>query len=178
MTEPVAPVATPASAPRAVPRKPVVTDKPMADIASVQGIAFPPKPSPSQLAAAEMRKTLMPIVEIVEGENASGMRRAGAALFVAHMATELPEGATPSAHPGAPLGLEATATMSPDEVLKYTHTFRARYPAAWGAAATCNTQGFVRHLKIAGLRSLPGDETLELQIVTLQALMSKLAVVE
>ena len=179
MTEPTAsPATTPAAtSATARPRRPTVTDQPVADIASVQGLDFPPKPSPTQAAEKILRDRLAHVLEVVINDrSAGGMRRMGAALFVAHMATDLPKGATKATIIGAPLGLEAASKLSADEVFKYSAAFRARYPGAWGAAAASNVQGLVRHLRIAGLRGLSGDETIEQMIVGLQSLMSKLSV--
>jgi hypothetical protein len=100
------------------------------------------KESEPQKQARAMREKLGRVVEIISsGEFA--MRKQGAALFVAHMAVDV--------------GEDKLAAMSEKEVRAYTSNFRARWPAAWGAAASSNCMGFVRHLKVSGLRGGDGE---------------------
>ena len=170
MTEAAAtptPAATPAppvaAAPKAhkPPRQPVVRDTAPADIATVQGQAFPPKPSPKQQEAKDLRKQLGHVVAALCADPEAPMRNMGAALMATHMAWDLEP--------------EVLAKYTAAQVRAYGHSFRAQWPAAWGAAAQCNIQGFVRFLKIAGIRSKPGDSPLEQQIVEYQKGMSQLS---
>ena len=158
-TAPAAPAAAP-KGPKA-PRQPVVRDTPPADIATVQGQRFPPKPSPKQQEARDLRKQLGHVVAALMADQEAPMRNMGASLMCAHMAWEL--------------GDTVLAKYTAAQVQAYGHSFRAQWPAAWGAAAQCNIQGFVRFLKIAGLRSKPGDSPLEQQIVEYQKGMSQLS---
>ena len=162
-------------------RTPPLKDTPPPDIAVVpMGDA---KPSPSQIKAAELRGQLGHIVEVLQtGDNK--MRRMGAALFAWHMATELPKEVEAEAKKvnekwkptlGMPMGLEAAACMTKDEVMKYAAAFRARFPGCWGAAAQCNIQGFVKFLKIGQLRGLAGDVPAEKMIMQYQTGMSTLS---
>jgi len=100
------------------------------------------KESEPQKQARAIREKLGHIVDIISsGEFA--MRKQGAALFVAHMAVDV--------------GEDKLAAMKEKEVRAYTANFRSRWPAAWGAAASSNCMGFVRHLKVSGLRGGDGE---------------------
>jgi hypothetical protein len=148
-------------------------------------------PSPAQVAAKEYRETFLPLIEMLmagDGTPDTRMKRHGAALMAAHMATEL----APLKLDGAPnpdaakanyklagqfaFG-KAAAAQTADDVQKYGLAIRSRFPGIWGAANRCDVANFVRFLRVANLRGFPGDVDVSTMVVDYQGAVSKLGAI-
>lgn len=147
---------------------------------------MPAEPSPRQKQATKLRAELGPIVEILVAgdprDPSSPIKRIGASLMVAHLATELPALAAESrSDPGAVSAREVAtkwafgpevAALDKVELYKLAAGLRLRFPGIWGAANRGDVANFVRHLRIARLRGFPGDETPEAICVAYQSVTS------
>lgn len=125
---------------------------------SPQGV--PRKESDAEREAREVRERFAHVVaEMQKGPH--GMKLWGAGLVVAHLIAEK--------------GRDAVAAMKLSELDEWARLFRLRYPGAWGAAAVGNAVGFVKHLRLSGLRCGEGDDKPEQVVFEYQGLSSKLA---
>jgi hypothetical protein len=118
-----------------------------------------PKESAAQKNARDRRKRLAHVLDALKTSKVAPLKPLGAALFASHLDIEI--------------GTEALAKLSAAKVEERAAAFRARYPAAWGAAAGCNVVGFVRFLKMIGARDK--SEPSAALVAEYQASMSELA---